>query len=148
MGTEDSALNHYRRLENMYHGAGINRFFAPRLAIDRGTATLKIPIREDFFHAAGAAHGTVYFKAADDAAFFAANSLVRGYFVLTSTFHLSLLRPIKEGTLRAEGRVIQKATHLILAESFLYDDRDREIGRGTGSFAISKIALTEEIGYR
>ncbi|PJZ69071.1 thioesterase [Leptospira perolatii] len=132
----------------MYHGAPINRYFQPRLSIRKGETTIHIPVREDFFHAAKAAHGVLYFKAADDAAFFAANSVVKEGFVLTSNLNLTLLRPIKSGILRAEGRVIQHATHLIIAESTLYDERDREIGRAIGNFAKSNIVLTEEIGYK
>ena len=36
------------------------------------------------FHAAGAGHGTIYFKMLDDAAFYAANSMVEEQFVLTT----------------------------------------------------------------
>lgn len=67
---------HHRKLERMYLGAPINRYFRPRIEIGDGRAAVSIPIREEFFHAAHAAHGAIYFKALDDAAFFAANSLV------------------------------------------------------------------------
>ena len=36
------------------------------------------------FHTAGAAHGTLFFKMLDDAAFYAANSLVTDRFLLTT----------------------------------------------------------------
>ncbi|TGL82132.1 PaaI family thioesterase [Leptospira yasudae] len=139
---------HYRKLENMYHGAPVNEYFKPKLAIAKGSSELRIQIREDFFHAAGATHGVVYFKAADDAAFFAANSLVKGNFVLTSTFNLTLLRPIQTGILLAKGLVVQNATHQIIAEASLWDERGREVGRGIGNFAKSTIPLTPEIGYK
>lgn len=140
--------NHYRSLENMYHGAGINQYFAPRLEIQKGEATVTVPIKPEFFHALGATHGSVYFKVADDAAFFAANSIVRDTFVLTSSFHLHLLRPIASGNMVGKGRIIQNASHLIIAESVLYDDRGREIGRGTGSFAKTNLELKPEVGYK
>ncbi|WP_232380459.1 PaaI family thioesterase [Leptospira ainlahdjerensis] len=146
--TNQTSTEHYRKLENMYHGAPVNLYFKPLLTIGKGTAELKIEIRNDFFHAAGSTHGVVYFKAADDAAFFAANSLVKGNFVLTSTFHLTLLRPIQSGILTAKGSVVQNATHQIIAESILVDEKGREIGRGIGNFAKSSIALTPEIGYK
>ena len=66
---------HFRRLERMYLGAAINEYFGPTVRIGPGTCEVTIPARPDFFHAAGAVHGAVYFKALDDAAFFAANSL-------------------------------------------------------------------------
>ncbi len=138
---------HFRRLENMYHGAPINRYFAPKLVVGKGEATVTIVMREDFWHAGGAVHGSVYFKMADDAAYFAANSLVRDSFVLTSTFHLTLLRPIRTGTVTARGHVVQNAAHLILADSVILDERGREVGRGTGSFAKGTLRLTSDLGY-
>ncbi|PJZ55623.1 thioesterase [Leptospira barantonii] len=139
---------HYRKLEKMYNGAPVNEYFKPTLTISKGASELRIQIREDFFHAAGATHGVVYFKAADDAAFFAANSLVKGGFVLTSTFNLTLLRPIQSGILLAKGLVVQNASHQIIAEATLWDERGREIGRGIGNFAKSSIPLTPEMGYK
>ncbi|EPG75458.1 hypothetical protein LEP1GSC058_2325 [Leptospira fainei serovar Hurstbridge str. BUT 6] len=132
----------------MYSQAPINRFFQPRLSISKGFAELTMEVREDFHHAAGAAHGSVYFKAVDDSAFFAANSLVPDCFVLTSSITLFFLRPIQSGTLIAKGTVVQNSKNLIIAESNLFDERGREIGRGIGSFAKSQILLTPEIGYR
>jgi acyl-CoA hydrolase len=57
-----------------------------------------------YFHAAGAAHGTSYFKMLDDAAFYAANSLVTDRFLLTTAFNLLFTKPLGEGPVIAEGR--------------------------------------------
>jgi uncharacterized protein (TIGR00369 family) len=140
--------DHFRKLEAMYHGANCNRAYGPRLTVSGGKTELVIPVREDFFHAAGAVHGAVYFKALDDAAFFACNSLVRDVIVLTVSFHVLFMRPVSSGEIRAEGRVIQASERLILAESGVCDDQGREIARGTGCFVRSEIRLTEELGYR
>ena len=93
--------DHFRKLERMYAGAPVNQFFRPRLTIGEGRAELRLAVRPDFFHAAGAAHGVVYFKAMDDSAFFAASSLVEDVFVLTAGFTLHLLRPISAGEMIA-----------------------------------------------
>jgi len=138
---------HYRRLERMYATAPINRYYEPRLRIAEGTAELTIPVKPEFFHAAGAVHGSVYFKALDDSAFFAANSLVTDVFVLTVSYTVYLTRPISEGELRATGKVVHRSTNLIVAESEVRDSRDRPIARGSGTFMRSRIALTPEIGY-
>lgn len=42
-------------------------------------------------------HGPVYFRALDDAGFFAVNSLVEDVFVLTASFNVNLFRPMKSG---------------------------------------------------
>jgi uncharacterized protein (TIGR00369 family) len=140
---------HYRRLERMYASAPINEYFAPRLQIvEAGVAELRLTIRPDFHHAAHAAHGAVYFKALDDATFFAASSLVEDVFVLTVSFNLYLTRPVSEGVVVATGRVVSRSKRLYLAEGVLVDDRGREIGRGSGAFMPGTRALSGEIGYR
>ena len=132
----------------MYHAAPINQYFRPVLTVGDGVAEVAIPIRPDFFHAANAVHGSVYFKAMDDAAFFAVNSIVTDAFVLTVSFNIYLTRPVTAGTMRATGRVVHRSQRLFVAEAELVDERSRPIGRGSGSFMKSTIALTPELGYR
>ncbi len=143
----DVETGHYRKLERMYLSAPINDFFRPRIAIERGRAVITNPVRRDLFHAAGAVHGSAYFKVLDDAAWFAVNSLVTDVFVLTTTFTTYLTRPVTSGTLTAIGEVVNEGLSQWLAQSIVYDDADREVGRGSGTFAKSRSALTPEIGY-
>ena len=86
------------------------------------------------FHAAGAVHGSHYFKVLDDAAFFAVASIVPDRFILTASFNLYFERPVAEGTLVGTGRVVQRSRRRFLAESVLEDDQGRELARGSGSF--------------
>ncbi len=132
----------------MYHAAPVNQFFRPVLRVDEGRAELEIPVREEFFHAAAAVHGSVYFKALDDAAFFAVNSLVTDVFVLTVSFNIYLTRPVSEGVLRARASVVHRSRQTFIADAELFDQNARQIARGSGSFMRSQIALTAEIGYR
>ena len=138
---------HYRKLERMYASAPINEYYRPVLRVSEGAAEVEIPIRPDFFHAAHAVHGSVYFKALDDAAFFAVNSLVPDVFVLTVTYNVYLTRPLSEGTLRASGRVVHQSRQLYIAEAELFDHRGKQAGRGSGTFMKSAIALTPDVGY-
>lgn len=142
-----SSEEHYRRLERMYHAAPINAWYRPVLEVGEGTAQIAMPVRPEFFHAAHAVHGSVYFKALDDASFFAVASLVPDVFVLTVTFNVYLTRPIAEGTMRSAGRVVHRSRQLFLAEAELFDGEGRPIGRGSGSFMRSTIPLTAELGY-
>ncbi len=137
-----SGEEHFRRLERMYLSAPINRFFKPSITVGEGSAEIAMEMRADFHHAAGAVHGAVYFKALDDAAFFAANSLVTDCFVLTVAFNVYLTRPISEGRMRAIGRVVHRSRRLYLAESILYNGGSEEIGRGNGSFMPSSTRWT------
>jgi uncharacterized protein (TIGR00369 family) len=131
----------------MYLGAPINRYFTPRIAISRGQAVVTIPVREEFHHAAAAVHGAVYFKALDDAAFFAANSLVDDVFVLTVAFTVHFTRPVREGTITATGRVVHQSRRMLIADVEAVDSAGRIVARGTGTFMRSEIPLTPEIGY-
>jgi uncharacterized protein (TIGR00369 family) len=138
---------HYRKLERMYARANSQQYYSTDLTISEGAAELHIPIREDFHHAAGAVHGSVYMKAIDDTAFFAANSLVTDVFVLTQQLNVYFLRPIVSGTMIARSTVVMASRSLWVTESVVTDDAGREIGRGTGTFVRSKQALGPEIGY-
>jgi uncharacterized protein (TIGR00369 family) len=104
-------------------------------------------VRHEFFHAAGAVHGSVYFRALDDAAFFAANSRVAEVLVLTVSFTVHFTAPVREGELQARGRVLHEAGRLLVAESELLDDAGALLAKGSGTFTRSRIALTPEIGY-
>ena len=138
---------HFAKLEEAYVRAPINAFYSPSISVGEGTAEIEITLRPDLWHAAQAVHGSVYFKMLDDAAFFAANSLVQDYFVLTQSFNLYLTRPVSEGWIRSVGRVTSRSSRIILAESELMDDQGREIARGSGAFMTSRIALGPDIGY-
>ncbi|HZD94569.1 MAG TPA: PaaI family thioesterase [Candidatus Sulfotelmatobacter sp.] len=139
---------HYRKLERMYLAAPINEFFKPQIQIGRGTAEIRVKVDKKFFHAADAAHGSVYFKNLDVAAFFAVSSLVEDCFVLTSTFNLYLLAPVAKGVIRSVGNVLRGGGSSFLAESVLYNDANEEIARGSGIFVKSKTRLAPEMGYR
>ncbi|MFN7971002.1 MAG: PaaI family thioesterase [Acidobacteriota bacterium] len=138
---------HCRKLERLYVAAPCNRYYAPTISIMPGECSLVIPVREDFFHAAHAVHGSVYFKALDDAAFFAANSREERFLVLTVTFQISFLRPIGSGELRAHGQVVHATSRTIFADSVVSDAEGKVIGRGSGCFAVSRIELTPDLGY-
>ena len=139
---------HFEKLVAMYDGAPINRWFRPRMRIpEEGQAEIEMTVREEFYHAARAIHGAVYFKALDDATFFAVQSLVTESFVLTSTFQLYFLRPVSEGNLLARGQVVSRSKRLYVAEGVLLDGRGKEVARGSGSFLPSAVKLGAEMGY-
>lgn len=138
---------HHRKLERMYLAAPVNELYLPSIAISEGRATVEFEVRDKFFHAAHALHGSVYFKALDDSAFFAAASMVPDRFVVTVSFTIYLTRPVTTGRLRAEGQVATQTANLLVAESVLYNG-DREVARGSGTFVPSKIELTPELGYK
>src|SRR5688572_12355241 len=122
---------HFRLLERLYTAAPCNAALAPIMRIEHGRATVRFAIQPDMHHAMQGVHGAFYFKALDDAAFFAANSVVTDVFVLTVSFTVQFLRPIAEGEMIAEGVVVKAAKELLFAESVVRDGAGRELGKGT-----------------
>ena len=142
------AASHWRALEGLYASAPINQLFDSVLTIpEEGRAGILFSVDERHYHAAGAAHGTIYFKMLDDAAFYAANTLVTDRFLLTTSFNLHFSRPVRVGQVRAEGRWISGRRRVLVAESRLIDADGEEIARGTGTFMRSRIALSGLAGY-
>jgi uncharacterized protein (TIGR00369 family) len=138
---------HFRRLERAYSSAACNQYYAPTLTVSQGATELIIPVEDKFFHTGGAVHGAVYFKALDDAAFFAVNSLVRDVAVLTVSFTVQFVRPVSAGRLRAAGSVVHASERLFFAQSVLRDDQDQVLATGMGTFTKSRVALSPQIGY-
>jgi len=140
---------HFRALEQLYRSAPINQLFRSELTIaGAGQSSIDFDVDSGSYHAAGAVHGTVYFKMLDDAAFYAANSLVSDRFLLTTSFNLLFTRPIHAGKLRAEGRWISGRRRVYVAEACLIDSDGEEVGRGTGTFMRSQFQLSSLPGYR
>lgn len=141
-------MSHYRALERLYSSAPVNKLFESELRIEEeGKARLVFQVTEASYHAAGAAHGTIYFKMLDDAAFYAANTMVSDRFLLTTSFNLHFTKPVKEGEVVAEGKWVSGRRRVLVAESRLIDAEGDEIGRGTGTFMRSHIPLAGLPGY-
>jgi uncharacterized protein (TIGR00369 family) len=139
---------HHRALERLYASAPINHKFGSGLAIPgEGRARITFTVTQADYHAAGAAHGTIYFKMLDDAAFYAANTLATDRFLLTTSFNLHFTKPVRAGEVIAEGTWISGKRRVFVAEARLIDHEGEEIGRGTGTFMRSRIALSSLPGY-
>ena len=142
------AAAHFRALESLYRHAPVNALFDSRLEIvEKGFARIRFEVGEQLFHAAGAAHGTLYFKMMDDAAFYACNSMVSDRFLLTTAFNLNFTKPLREGPVIAEGRWVSGKRRVLVGEARLIDSEGEEAGRGTGTFMRSHIPLSGLPGY-
>jgi uncharacterized protein (TIGR00369 family) len=140
---------HFRALESLYRTAAINSLFDSSLEIaEPGVARIRFEVTPSSFHAAGAAHGTIYFKMMDDAAFYACNSLVSDRFLLTTAFNMVFTQPLREGPVIAEGRWVSGKRRVFVGEARLLLPDGEEAGRGTGTFMRSHIPLSSLDGYR
>ena len=140
-------VTHFKQLEQMYLAAPINKIFPPKITVSEAGAEIQIDVKPEYFHSAGAVHGSVIFKLLDDAAFFAANSLEQTVFVLTTSFTVYLTRPVSSGIIRSIGKVVSQNKTQFIAESIAYDSAGKELGRGSGIFVRGKIPLVDAVGY-
>ncbi|TMJ15658.1 MAG: PaaI family thioesterase [Alphaproteobacteria bacterium] len=146
---EAGAAAHLRALESLYRSAPVNDLFRSTIEIaEQGFARIRFEVAREVFHAAGAAHGTLYFKMMDDAAFYACNSMVSDRFLLTTAFNLNFTKPLREGPVIAEGRWVSGKRRVLVGEARLIDSEGEEAGRGTGTFMRSHIPLSTLPGYR
>ena len=147
-GARSGAEAHLRALESLYRHAPINRLFQSEIEIaEQGFARIRFIVEEEAFHAAGAAHGTLYFKMMDDAAFYACNSMVTDRFLLTTAFNLNFTRPLRSGPVIAEGRWASGKRRVFVGDARLIDGEGEEAARGTGTFMRSHIPLSGLAGY-
>lgn len=138
---------HFLRLQSMYLSAPINDWMPPKISVGEGIAEISSEVGADMHHSANSLHGCIYFKLLDDAAYFAACTLEREYFMLTASFNLYFVRPVFTGVLTAKGSVITKTKVSTIAEARLFDDKDNQVASGSGVFMRSKTALTTARGY-
>lgn len=141
-------IEHYRKLENMMHSAPLMQLTEARVKVSEAEAEITMPVKAQFFHAAGALHGSLYFMALDNAAYFAVSSLVEDVFILTTSFTTYITRPVSSGQLIAVGKVVNRGRTQFIAEAVMVDERDREVARANGVFVRSKIPLSPDIGYQ
>lgn len=139
---------HFTCLEKMYLSAPINEFYQPTIQISEGKSVIEMEVKEEFFHAADGVHGSVYFKMLDDAAFFAANSVVTDVFVLTASFDTKLIRPINSGKLIAKGELLQISDNKLEANAKLFNEQGKLIASGGGLFVKSQKLLNEISSYK
>ena len=140
---------HYEKLQKMYLNANINTmmFSTTTALISEAKAEIGLTISKKHFHALGAIHGSVYFKLLDDSAYFAVSSVVKDYFVLTTSFNLNIIKPASKGILTGIGKVKFQSKNIFTAESKIIDEQGNEIAFGTGNFLKSKVPLSKDIGY-
>ncbi len=131
----------------MYSNAETNRYYAPVIRIERSLCEISIEVRSDFFHSAGAIHGSVCFKLLDDSAYFAASSLDPKNHLVTTQFTIHFIRPVSRGTLRSVGSVVYRTARITVAEAKAFDYKDRLVATGSGTFIPSQALLSERVGY-
>jgi len=101
-----------------------------------------------YFHAVQSLHGSVYFKMLDNAVYFSEQSIIQDAFIYTCTLNIQLLRVIKSGIIKGNGTITLQSKSLYIADAILYDEKNWEMARGSGTFMKSQFPLDEKLWYR
>ncbi len=142
------SAEHFRRLERMYASAPIQRFYnTTYIKIAEESIEITLQVEKKYWHAAHGMHGSVYFRLLDDAAYLAAASVERDFFLLTSTFSIDFHKPVKTGKVTAVGTVQKKLKNGYTAKAVLYNEAGEELASGSGTFVRSKKPLARALGY-
>ena len=140
--------SHFEGLIKMFHSAPIQDLLAgAEIHLQEGKAEYLLKIKWDYFHAASALHGAIYFKLLDDSAYFAAATLERKFFLLTKSYQINFRRPVQEDILTAKGGVFSSNHNEIIAKSAVYNQVGKLVADGEGVFVRSKMLLKDQQGY-
>ncbi|KOF03776.1 hypothetical protein OB69_04205 [Roseivirga seohaensis subsp. aquiponti] len=138
-------LEHYKRLERLFDSAPLNQgiFAGSELKVSDREATLELAIGSQYFHAANAMHGAIYFKLLDDSAYFASASVEKTFFLLTKSYTIHFRRPVFEDRLKAIGKVISVNQKEIISSSEIYNQEGKLVAHGEGVFVRGPKRLEE-----
>ncbi|MGB1700122.1 MAG: PaaI family thioesterase [Nannocystaceae bacterium] len=140
--------SHFHKLERMYLDAPTNaRHEALTMKISKGSAIVSARVSPALHHAGGTVHGSYLFELLDDAAFFAASSVVEDFFIVTVSFSIQFLRRVEEGTIIATGTLTKPSRSVLFADAVLIDEAGRVIAKGSGTFARSSFRLGDVPSY-
>ncbi len=125
---------YYQKLEKMFDRNPCNDYYDVAIKVEAGKATVTLQVRPDLLHGGGMLHGSVYFKALDDACTFAAASLTEDSVPVTASFNIHFLRPIAEGSFQAIANVVHQSRRIVVTEAEAVDENGRKLAYGSGSF--------------
>ena len=93
--------------------------------LEKGTATLRLPVREELQRNNGLMHGGATASLIDTASAFAILTLLESReMTITVDLTIHYLRPILEGTATARARVLRAGRRLITVSVDVYDEAE------------------------
>ena len=116
-------------------------------AID-GRATLKMPFFIDLAQGAGLMHGGALVSLADTALVMAIKSIVspQTHFA-TISLETKFLYPVKQGTVTAEAKVLQREENILKGQAIVYNEDKRAVIDFSSTFKIAKDAVIRDITF-
>ncbi len=130
-----AAVREFAQTSPYYQAMGMSL-----VEVAEGHVVLRVAILDRHLNADGIVHGGVLPAIADGAMGNALRTLNGADAqVLTAEVHLHYLRPVRSGSLLAEGRVIQSGRRLSFAEVEIREESSgKPVARGSGVFVIDR----------
>lgn len=110
--------------------------------IERGTATLHLPVRDELKQNRGLVHGGVIATLIDTAAAFAAITLLEpGESTTTIDLTIHYLRPLKAGSATAHARVLRAGRRVLVISVQILDETEALVATALTSY----LRLTQDL---
>ncbi|MED4781436.1 PaaI family thioesterase [Brevibacillus choshinensis] len=107
--------------------------------VDERTYRFDIPLTVFMHNSGGAVHGGILATLIDSVMGSLINrSLPPEEYAVTTELKINYLRPGKGEKLRAEATFLHRGQTLVVMEGSVYDDRNKRIAHGTGTFIVLK----------
>jgi uncharacterized protein (TIGR00369 family) len=107
--------------------------------VDERTYRFKLPLTPFMHNSGGVVHGGILATLIDSAMGSLVNrSLPPEEYAVTTELKINYLRPGKGEQLRAEATFLHRGQTLVVLEGSVYDDRNKRIAHGTGTFIVLK----------
>jgi len=109
------------------------------------TVRLALKLRQEHMSRANRVHGGVLFTLLDMALGSAVvKSLERGRGCATLEMKINYFRPIREGIVRAEGRLVNRSRRTAYAEGEAVNEEGKVLAKASGTFFITDTLLQSE----
>ncbi|MFP3389959.1 PaaI family thioesterase [Brevibacillus sp. SIMBA_040] len=103
------------------------------------TYRFDVPLTVYMHNSGGAVHGGILATLIDSAMGSLINrSLSPAEYAVTTELKINYLRPGKGKRLRAEATFLHRGQTLVVMESTVYDERNKRVAHGTGTFIVLK----------
>jgi acyl-CoA thioesterase len=109
------------------------------------TVRLVLKLRQEHMSRASRVHGGVLFTLLDTALGSAVvKSLERGRGCATLELKINYFRPVQEGVVRAEGRLVNRSRRTAYAEGEVLNEEGKILAKASGTFFITETLLQSE----
>lgn len=105
--------------------------------LDRGFARVALPFRKELTQVYGRVHGGAIAALADTAvAFSLMTSIEPGQKITTVEFKINYLKPVSDGTIFGESRVVSQGRRLAIADMEVKNDAGELLAKGMATYMI------------